>query len=98
MSYKNALKNVHADIFGIRFYPIILSFDEEYIAYKICWHARNREGLLTPQNSEELFYDGDPQYIIDNFFKELERIFLEEVDICYNQTMVYENQEINNDC
>lgn len=98
MSYKNALKNVYADIFGIRFYPIILSYDEEYVAYKISWHARNREGILTPQTSEEIFYDGEPQYVIDNFFKELERIFQEEIDISYNRAITYEEQEINNDC
>lgn len=98
MSYKKCLQNVSAEIFGVRFYPIILSHDEEYIAYKISWHARNREGILTPQTSEEIFYDGEPKYILDNFFKELERILVEEVDICYNQAMMYEEQEINNNC
>lgn len=95
MSYKQALQNVSAEVFGIRFYPIILSYDDEYIAYKISWHARNREGVLTPQTSEELFYDGEPQYIVDNFFKELERVLLEELDISYNQFIINEDQEIN---
>lgn len=95
MSYKQILQNVSAEIFGIRFYPIVLSYDDQYVSYKISWHARNREGILTPQASEELFYDGEPQYVVDNFFKELERILLEELDISYNQYSINEDQEIN---
>jgi hypothetical protein len=95
MSYKQALQNVSAEIFGIRFYPVILSYDDEYVAYKISWHARNRKGILTPQMTEELFYDGESEYVVDNFFKELERVLIEELDISYNQYSINEDQEIN---
>jgi len=95
MSYKQILQNVSAEIFGVRFYPIVLSYDDQYLSYKISWHSRDRRGILTPQSSDELFFDGEPKYVVDSFFKELERIIVEELDISYNLYTINEDQEIN---